>query len=303
MKLEKLEHVPLREQWADESKDFTPWIASNEGLKQLGDKLEMELELDDTEVSVGNYRADIVAKDISNDQYVVIENQLSPTDHDHIGKLFTYAASLGATTLVWIAETMREEHRKAIDWFNETSTGVNFFGIECELLRIRDSVAPNLKIVSKPNEWSRTVRAGRNMTTGDFLKLEFWTAFNEYTKSEGIRINQTKPTAKHWHNISIGSANIHLVLKLRTVQKDLSCEMYIATENAKEVFNNLNTHVEEINSKFGCKLDWMPLPKRKASRIVKRGTIDPTDKENWSHCFKWYSDSVTQFREIMVPLL
>ncbi|MAF20884.1 MAG: hypothetical protein CMI55_04435 [Parcubacteria group bacterium] len=303
MKLEKLDHVRLREQWPDESKDFTPWIASNEGLELLGKKLEMELELCDTEVSVGNYRADIVAKDTSNDQYVVVENQLSPTDHDHIGKLFTYAASLGATTLVWIAETMREEHRKAIDWFNETSTGVNFFGIEFELLRIRDSIAPYLNIVSKPNEWSRTVRAGRNMTTMDFLKLEFWTAFNEYIKSDGIRINQTKPTAKHWHNISIGNANIHLVLRLRTVQKDLSCEMYIATENAKEVFNNLNTHMEEINSKFGCKLDWMPLPKRKASRIVKRGTIDPNDKENWPDCFKWYSESVTQFREIMVPLL
>ena len=127
MKLSKLIHVNPKDYWKDEARDFTPWL-STEGLSLLSDALGMELELYDTEVSVGNYRADIVAKDVVTDQYVVIENQYGKTDHDHIGKLFTYAASFGAHTLVWIAEKLREEHRQAIDWFNNNiSNKISFF--------------------------------------------------------------------------------------------------------------------------------------------------------------------------------
>ena len=134
MTLSNLKRIELRKQWADEARDFTPWLSSEKGLVMLGELLGMELELEDTEVSVGSYRADIVAKDILSDQYVVIENQLEPTNHDHIGKLFTYAASFGASTLVWIAQKFREEHRQAIDWFNDvTVKEVDFFGIEIEL--------------------------------------------------------------------------------------------------------------------------------------------------------------------------
>ena len=117
MKLGQLKHIELREQWSDEARQFTPWLSSEEGLSLLGETLGMELELEDTEVYVGNYRADIVAKDSMSNQFIVIENQLSSTDHDHIGKLLTYAASFDAKTIVWIAKKVREEHRQALDWF------------------------------------------------------------------------------------------------------------------------------------------------------------------------------------------
>ena len=74
MKLGKLKHINLRKQWEDEARDFTPWLSSDEGMEILSEALGMELELFDTEVSVGNYRADIVAKDLISNQYVVIEN-------------------------------------------------------------------------------------------------------------------------------------------------------------------------------------------------------------------------------------
>lgn len=148
-----MSHVVLREKWADEAKDFTPWLSSDEGLSLLGEVLGMELELEDTGVSVGNYKADIISNNTIINEYVVIENQIVPIDHDHTGKLFTYAASFGALVLVWIAEQFREEQRQAIDWFNNaTVKDVEFGGIEIELLQIGDSPnAPNIKKVSKPN--------------------------------------------------------------------------------------------------------------------------------------------------------
>jgi len=93
---------------------------SHPGLQRM--KLELlskvigrELELIDTEVAVGPYSADILAKAAGQDDYkVIIENQLGKTDHDHLGKMITYAAGLGAKTLIWVSDRFCEEHRAAL---------------------------------------------------------------------------------------------------------------------------------------------------------------------------------------------
>ncbi len=93
---------------------------------------------------------------------VVIENQFGKTDHDHLGKLMTYAAGvgndgMGARTMVWVAEIFTEPHRAALDWLNKcTVPEIRFFGAELELWRIADSpYAPKFNLVSKPNDWQK----------------------------------------------------------------------------------------------------------------------------------------------------
>ena len=74
-------------------------------------------------------------------------------------QLLTYASGLEAVTIVWIAACFTEEHRSTLDWLNKiTDESFRFFGLEVELWRIGESsAAPKFNVVSKPNNWSRSV--------------------------------------------------------------------------------------------------------------------------------------------------
>lgn len=82
-------------------------------MNKLGN--EIGLELENTEVNVGSYFADILAKDTGTGKFVVIENQLEKTNHDHLGKAITYASVLDVSTIIWIATNFTEEHKKSLD--------------------------------------------------------------------------------------------------------------------------------------------------------------------------------------------
>jgi hypothetical protein len=105
-----------------EARDFTPWLATEENLALLAETLGLgELQLQGTELPVGNFNLDILAEDIEG-HIVLIENQCGPTDHNHLGQILTYlAGQSGNATVIWIAERVREEHRAAIDWLNAST--------------------------------------------------------------------------------------------------------------------------------------------------------------------------------------
>ena len=115
----ELEAVPIRDVWPDEARDLTPWLAEN--LEALGRALGMDLELDGSEVAVGPFSADLLLHDANTGKHVVVENMMGNTDHDHLGKIITYAAGLGASHAVLVAETFRQEHRSALQWLNANS--------------------------------------------------------------------------------------------------------------------------------------------------------------------------------------
>lgn len=129
--LGEIKNVPLRKIWKNEAYDFTPWLVAN--LEKLGEALGLELEFEGKEVPVGPYSADILAKDAGTDTYVIIENQLEKTNHDHLGKCVTYASVLDASAIIWIASNFTEEHKKALDWLNDyTHDNIGFYGVKLD---------------------------------------------------------------------------------------------------------------------------------------------------------------------------
>ena len=303
----RLERVPLRTGWENEADDFTPWLAEEENILLLGNAIGIDLEIEAQEKQVGKFRADILCKDTATDQWVLIENQLERTDHNHLGQLITYAAGLSAVTIIWVSSEFTDEHRGALDWLNEiTPDEIRFFGIEIELWRIGDSpIAPKFNIVSKPNDWTKPssgVRrrfAASNSPTKQ-LQLEYWEAFHEVMKqSDDSAVRPTKPQPQHWQQFSIGRTGFHLRALANTRDKWIGVQLILEGDDAKGHYGILSYDKDEIQHEAGKEFEWRGLPEKKESQINLRWEkCDPTDRESWPNQHAWLFRELQNFHKV-----
>ncbi len=319
MQLGRLERVDARTIWANEATHFTPWLANTENLVLLGEAIGIELEHEATEKSVGPFSADILCKDTVNGNWVLIENQLERTDHKHLGQLITYASGLKAVTIVWIANPFTEEHRSALDWLNEiTDEKFNFFGLEVELWRIGDSnVAPKFNVVSKPNDWSKTVSEGvarverEGLTEAKQLQLRFWTLFAEHVRANSAGLTPTKPQPQHWMNLSIGRSGFKLSaivsfwnsVKASYETGEIRAEFEISIRNASQSFDTLFAQKEELESQLGYSLTWYKPENANACRIFIRQDADLNDEKRWPEYADWIMKRLEELRRVFGPLV
>ena len=297
--LGKLERVDLRDVWTGEATEFTPWLAEKENLDLLGNTLGMELDLEAQEKDVGPYSADIFCKNTVDDSWVVIENQLEPTDHSHLGQILTYAAGLNAVTIVWIAQRFTDEHRAALDWLNEVSTErARFFGLEIEVWKIGGSPsAPKFNIVAKPNDWSKIEKSQRtDLTSTQALQLDFWHGFREFMLNN--KVTPLKPGSagpRHYMDFSVRKSGfvIHAIATFWDWELEkydvgeLRAGLYIKDKNnAKTYFKMLLKERAQIEKEVGCKLVWHnPMDSNPCSIFVRQRT----ELENFCNRDKQYA--------------
>lgn len=311
--LGRLEKVDLRTAWMSEAGDFTPWLAQAVNLILLGDAIGLELELEAQEKNVGPFRADILCKDTANDTWVLIENQLERTDHTHLGQLLTYAAGLGAVTIVWIAERITPEHRAALDWLNEiTHEAINFFGLEIELWQIGDSpIAPKFNIVCQPNDWAKTVkesaRSAEAMTDTRQLQLEFWTAFKEYVAEHPADFRCSKPQAENWMTISIGRSEFQLwaVASTRNTENEngmgeIRSELAIV-KHARAFYALLEREKPVIEQELGEPATWYNPSNRNTSKVYLRKSVDIYNRADWPNQHAWLRESLQKMHQVLAP--
>ncbi|MDV2503127.1 MAG: DUF4268 domain-containing protein [bacterium] len=307
--LGKLTRVELREYWADEAREFTPWLAQEENLQLLGEAIGIDLELEDTEVPVGAFNADIVTKEVGTDDNVIIENQLERTNHDHLGKLITYASGLNARAVVWVCSQVTPEHRKALDWLNDiTNEAVAFFGLEVELWQIGDSdPAPKFNLVCQPNEWAKVVTSRgtiRKLTETKLLQLEFWKGLVEFANAEGTFLSFRKPRPQHWYILAVGRSRFIISLTVHKRLSRIGCELYIHHKtHSKEAFALLAEEKDNIETALRAKLDWQELPLKNACRIAQFRSGDIDSRDSWPELFAWHKERAEGFHKVFSPLV
>lgn len=287
----------LRSIWPHEALNFTPWVAENVDL--LADAVGLDITVDETESSVGDFNVDIYASETGTDRKIIIENQLEDTDHDHLGKLITYASGKGADVVIWVVKHAREEHKAAVEWLNNhTDDKIGFFLCEIKLFQIGDSqIAPAFTVVERPNDWTKEIRKTASANSTQQQRLEYWQAFKDYafTDANFSRIfNKRKPTTDHWMDFSIGSSACHIAVSQIQKRKAVDVELYINDD--KELFKSLFAHKDEIEKNMEMELEWKELPERKASRILIEKTVDLDDRATWPEQFDYIMDTCIKMK-------
>ncbi len=298
--LSRLEEIKdLRTVWPHEALDFTPWLSQDDNITLLADAVGFDITINETESSVGDFNVDIFASETDTNRKIIIENQLEDTNHDHLGKLITYAAGKSAEVIIWVVKHAREEHKAAIEWLNNhTDEKIGFFLCEIKLYRIGSSEpAVKFEVIEKPNDWTKEVKKNESTNETQQQRYDYWVAFQDYAFQNiqfAKEFNRRKPSTDHWMDFGVGSSACHIAVSQIQKRNELDVELYIS-EN-KELFHALLQTKELIEADANLTFDWRELPERKASRIVIKKDVNFCDKEQWNEQFDWLIDVMVKMK-------
>ena len=310
--LARIERVDLRDGWPNEARDFTPWLA--EHIAEMGEALGLDLELQQTEAAVGGYSLDILATDVNGSRPVIIENQLETTDHDHLGKLLTYAAGFDANVVVWLTREFRDEHRQALDWLNQrTDEQTQFFGVVVELWKIDGSrPAPHFRLVATPNDWRKETvqraQSGIPAVTSERSERyrEFFQSLIDTLREEHKFTGARKGQPQSWYTFSTGYRGLAYGANF-TRERQSRVEIYI--DNPVPDWNialleNLEERKDQIELELGHPLQWQHLENRRACRIAfeRSGSIDD-DNDTLAEIREWMVENLLEFKRVFDPHL
>ncbi|MHA3914035.1 DUF4268 domain-containing protein [Halovulum sp. GXIMD14793] len=304
-KLGRLEKVGrVRDIWPDEARDFTPWLAKQNNLSLLADTLgfgEEGFELEAIEVNNGPFRADILCRDTTSPEgeHVLIENQFGKSDHDHLGKLITYASGLNAKTLILIGEEIREEHRAALDWLNAISSeDMRFFAVSMEVWRIGESLpAPRFNVIVKPNDWSKQVSRSAKTLEADLsphrqMLIEYWTAFEERLAHWKTSVRPVSPQPQSWLVHSIGKTGVSLNTSINSRENWARAEVYLTGISASGYFNLLMIEKDRIEEEFGHELQWYDAAAKDRRIFIQKDFTDVSEKATWKDQHEWLIENM-----------
>ena len=247
VEIAKLKTVGIKKVFSREE-EFSDWLVEN--IELLEEKIGVELEDIEREYQIGSYFADILARDTNSGAMVIIENQFGKTNHDHLGKILTYASGVDARIIVWIAEKFSDEHKQALNWLNEnTGQDVGFFGFEVKAVKIGNSpYAIDFDIVVMPNQWRKISRSAvERLGPRQETYLSLW---NKVLKEYGKSNLRPRPQ----YRMVFGSGVSNVQYEWRIWEDKFAVGIYIGKPSPKEnerIQKCLMEHIEEIAQILG----------------------------------------------------
>lgn len=289
----------LRDIWNEERR-FSTWLSEEKNLTILSEEIGISMVPQERESPVGEFSLDILAYEESTNRKIIIENQLEGTNHDHLGKIITYAAGKDAEVIIWIVKKAREEHRKAIDWLNEhTDERIGFFLIELELWKIGESLpAPKFMVVAQPNDWAKTMKSEGQLSETQKSQYNFWRALVDYAENTDFRHQflQRKAHPQNWFDLGIGMSGAYIMLTVNSQKETIGAEIYIPDD--KELFKSFFENKEKIENALGFSLEWRANQEGKVCRIITTTHGDVKNEKEWATYFRWYIEKAAKLKEV-----
>lgn len=293
MEFGELKEVALREVWGNEAQHFTPWLA--EHLERLSDAIGVPMESEGTEVAVGQFSADIVARNPADGSRLLIENQLEGSDHRHLGQILTYLAGVQAHTVIWVARDFDESHLSAVRWLNDhTAAPFAFFAVRVRVVQIADSpLVPLFEVLERPSAWDRSVRAtvsddGSELTR---FRREFWTYYAEQHPGDGVTADYA--ASSFWIWMESAELNLAPYLAKGAVGVWLRGRK---GEPATVVGERIQRWAHGLRDVLGVEIG-EPTPW--GSFANSRRDFDTNDRNNWPEMADWLHKKIAQYCRVL----
>lgn len=307
-RMRQLSVPEMRVLWPREEQDLSPWIRAN--VEHVNEATGLSIFLDEAEGNVGSYRFDLAGNEQLTQRPVIVENQFGKSDHDHLGKMLTYAADREAGVLIWIANEFTPPHLQALKWLNDiTGDELSFYGLELEVFAIDDSrPAPRFALKAGPPRRKLPPALGE-LTDRARRYQAFWEAFLVAAKGHPDNLVSARgrtPSTSSWMSFGIGFSNFSLGASY-TRDGRFRVELYIDTgikETTKDAFAALKESQGTVEEVVGEPMAWDELPDRRASRIyiAREGTIDDSQELHREY-IAWALERLGRIKKAFLPLL
>jgi hypothetical protein len=319
--LGRLEKIDLSAYWKSETSDFTPWLAQDNNISLLGEAIGMDLEVVLDGGQVEELQSDLLCRDIATQRWVIIGNQLTPTDDNHLGRLLTYAADIDAAAIVWVASHFSAEHRTVLDWLNRTTqSNLKFFGLELELWRIGESamaahfngvtqsktstLAPALPAPNEPSDKSLVSPTQNTSVAAEPVvetipepltelqqqNLDFWTSLCNRLEQRGSIVKPGAPVTEERISFAIGRSGFRLYASIDREQAEIYSGLYLSDDDAHAYFNLLREQQTLIDT-LGIPLTWDNYSDEATCSIYSTFTpVNLDDPAGWPQYIHWFGD-------------
>ena len=311
------QRVSLRTIWPNETYDFTPWLSKN--LHLLGDEVGMKLSLLQSEAYGYGGFLDVLAEADGKGK-VAIENQIEPSDSDHLARLLGYAADHDARVLIWVASGFYEYHQRILGWM-KTAMGDNreIHAVEISLepggeLRPVDDDAsavgfhPVFRAIELHNDWpAGPVRPPGESPTGEQYQRFFQPLIGRLRNAGftdkayvGVDKNQNFPSGFPYIAYNVGFWNsagpsVDVYLWISRPDKD----------DNKLIFDSLLSRFQqEIETELGFDIGWYRRDNQRMCSIatIMGGHVSEPE-ERLEEIRGWSYERLVKFKEVIQPRL
>lgn len=303
-----IELVPIREVWPHEEYDFTPWLAAN--LDRISELINLPLVLVETESRVGSYRSDIVARESQRDRVVVIENQFGGSDHDHLGKLMTYAVDKNANFAVWVAERFSQSHLQTLEGIN-SQPGARFFAyaVAVKVLRIGSSdPVPVFELMPTGTQESRVLNevtrsstnrpravSSRSGVDPDYCE-DVWTTYVAKYPAE-LKYDEPRRKPNFYHRLPEIGLDVSLFIGAGRVG------LYVKAEDGADktlLKERLEAHAEQLEARLGAIVQ----PKKDRPFYFHQDRpADLTQSSLRREALEWLFEKATLYTQILLEVM
>ena len=313
---EDVVQMNVRDMWANEAWDFTPWLSEKENLALLGKELGMSLELVQREKPIGSLSLDILARESGEGTLVAIENQLEWTDFDHLGRLLAYTSGSDARIAIWVAPQFVYEHAHILHRLNEwTGSNARFYGVKIEVIRRSDGAAPEPRFrkVVYPGGWNKDITLPQDTVSPHTQQhRDFFKTLIEKLRGADLGFDNTPHQRFDYSDRLFPSPDLPGVGFVASFWKDHAwITLHIETEDndlTKGLYDALLADRQKIESSIGViagsEWQWDRHDSQAFSSIsIRRGGSIEDSPEQLEETMAWMLDLFPKLKETFDPRL